>query len=136
MKPTQDRHGNKYYSYICIYVDDILILSKEPKYFMEKLKGEVLVKPESIEEPKLYLGTDIRQRKDHTGNPLYWILDSNTYLKEALRIVNNMLTKENVKMIGKGKQPFSTLSYQPELDTSQFCDENQIKLYQSLVGML
>ena len=136
LKPSQDRNGNKYYSYICIYVDDILILSKDPKSFMDKLKGEVLVKPESIEEPKLYLGTDIRKRKDQSGNLLYWILGSNSYLKEALRIVNEILNKEKVKIHGKGRHPFSTLSYRPELDTSHFCDENQIKLFQSLVGML
>ena len=37
MRPSFDKHGTKVYDYICIYVDDILIISSEPKKYMDAL---------------------------------------------------------------------------------------------------
>ena len=39
-------------------------------------------------------------------------------------------------MKGKGRQPYPTLSYLPELDLSPFCHEEQTQLYQHFIGML
>ena len=41
-----------------------------------------------------------------------------------------------MKVIGKGNQPYSTLTYRPELDVTPFCDPDQHNLFQALVGIL
>ena len=33
-------------------------------------------------------------------------------------------------------QPFTTATYQPELETSSICSENQVTFYQNLIGIL
>ena len=60
LKPDVDKEGKKYYSYICIYVDDVLIASKEPHTYMDLVKDQFSVKPESIESPKMYLGMNCK----------------------------------------------------------------------------
>ena len=51
--------GTVYYAYILVYVDNILILDKNPAQFMEILQKEYMVKPWNIGEPKTYLGAGI-----------------------------------------------------------------------------
>ena len=49
----------KYYAYFLVYVNDILILDKNPAQFMEIIQKEYMVKPGSIGEPKTYLGAGV-----------------------------------------------------------------------------
>ena len=128
--------GSKFYHYICIYVDDILVISNQPKSIMLKIGEHFLLKDNSVGSPKMYLGTDTKLRLDDSGLPQYWILGSNSYLKEALRIVKETLSKSGVKVSGRGRQPYSSLSYRPELDTSAFCNPEQHNMYHGLIGML
>ena len=60
MKPCTRPDGTTYYTYILVYVDDILIVSADPKKYMDQLKGEYYVKPESIGSQTLYLGAEIK----------------------------------------------------------------------------
>ena len=46
--------GSKYYAYILVYVDDILIIDKDTSEHMDTLRDNYIVKPSSIGEPKLY----------------------------------------------------------------------------------
>ena len=41
----------KYYAYILVYVNDILIIEKVPKKFMEMINEKFKVKPDSIVKP-------------------------------------------------------------------------------------
>ena len=125
----------RYYVYICLYVDDILIISHRPSYYMDQIDKEFMIKPDSIGPPKRYLGTDIRQKNLNDGSKL-WIIGSNSYLKEAIRIINAEKLKYGFHIKGKGSQPFSNLQYRPELDVSDLCDEKQINFYQHVIGML
>ena len=45
--------GIDYYAYILVCVDDILIIDKNPKQFMDLLKDTYTVKPSSTGEPKI-----------------------------------------------------------------------------------
>lgn len=128
--------GTKYYQYVCIYVDDILIVSHKPSEIMSQIGEHFQLKDGSVDSPSMYLGTDIRLRRDEQGFPQYWNLGSNSYLKEALRIVRKVLDESGLKVTGKGVQPYSSLAYRPELDVSPFCNAEQHNLYQGLVGML
>lgn len=135
-KPAIKPDGTKYYQYICIYVDDILIASHIPKEIMSKIGEHFELKPGSVGSPSMYLGTDVKLRKDSQGYPQYWNLGSNTYLKEALRIIKDVMKDSGVKVGGKGSQPYSNLTYRPELDCTPFCNPEQHNVYQGLIGML
>ena len=130
LKPDVDNGDNKYYSYICIYVDDVMIVSKDPSIYMNMIKDQFSVKPESIQEPTMYLGMNCR--KNEQG---IWLLNSTNYTREFLKISERILSEIGMDVKGRGTHPFSNLNYRPELDTSFFCNENQIRVYQQLLGM-
>lgn len=106
--------GTKYYQYICIYVDDILIVSHKPATIMSQIGEHFALKDGSVDSPKMYLGIDVRLRRDEQGFPQYWNLGSNSYLKEALRIVCRVLDESDIKVARKGVQPYSNIVYRPE----------------------
>ena len=86
--------------------------------------------------PDSYLGTDVKLYKSPDDGRQFWALSSNSYLKEALRIVKDVMERSGVRVRGKGVHPYSSLSYRPELDVTPFCNPDQHLLYQMLVGML
>jgi len=53
--------GSKYYSYLIIYVDDVLCIDENPEKIIERISSVYRVKDGSIEEPKTYLGMNIRK---------------------------------------------------------------------------
>ena len=72
--------SNKQYTYILVHVDDLLIFDKDLRKYISMLESKYTVKPYSIGEPKVYLGTD-------SGKVLYgdgsyaWTMSSNLYVK-------------------------------------------------------
>ena len=129
------KDGTEYYTYICIYVDDILICSEHPKKYMDQLGTAFMLKPGSVDEPKVYLGADFRKKRLQNGDDI-WITGANSYLKEAIRVFQNVMKKSGMKVSGNAKTPFSNQNYRPELDLSSFCSNEQIHLFQQLIGML
>ena len=103
---------------------------------MSALGAYVNLKPGSVGSSKRYLRTDIKKRVDCDNGDEYWILGSNTYLKEVLRIVKDVLETSELKVRGKGTQPYSTLTYRPELDITPFCDPEQHNLFMMIDGMI
>ena len=79
MKAATFPDGRKYYTYIFVYVDDILIMDKNSQQYMVKLKDDFIVRPETVKTPDVYLGTDI-------------IKDCNTVHSTARNPDNNILT--------------------------------------------
>ena len=135
-RPSIKEDGTTYYQYICIYVDDILISSHNPKQTMDVIGEHFELKSGSVGPPSMYLGTDVKLRKDSQGIPQFWNLGSNSYLKEALRIVKGIMSENAVKVSGKGTHPYSNVAYRPELDVTPFCDPDQQNMFQCLIGML
>ena len=86
MKPEMDQNGFKYYSYILVYVDDILILDKLPEKYMTMIQEKFPVKQGSITEPKIYLGANIGKVSYPDGS-VAWTMSSDSYVKEAVRNV-------------------------------------------------
>ena len=77
----------KYYQYVCICVDDILITSHNPKETMAVIGEHFELKAGSVGTPSMYLGTDTKLRKDSQGYPQYWNLGANSYLLETLQLL-------------------------------------------------
>ena len=50
----------EYYSYLVIYVDDILCVHEHPKRIIDKLGSVYRLKDGSVEKPERYLGIDIK----------------------------------------------------------------------------
>ena len=85
-KPCKKPDGSKYYSYLIIYVDDVLCIHHNPKITMDAISGKYRLKS-GIKDPKMYLGTDIRKwnyANPEGGSSSCWALGSTTYVKEAV----------------------------------------------------
>ena len=107
------------------------------------LRQAYTIQDKTIGPPKSYLGSDIGKIKYDDGS-FAWTMSSNSYVKEAVSNVQKQL-KEDGYMYHKfqsdmskstAKQPFSTLTYRPELDTSLECNAAQMQYYQNLIGVL
>ena len=58
-KAEVDADGNEYYSYILVYVDDLCILHKDPKRYMDLIEEDFKLKPGSVQTPTQYLGCNV-----------------------------------------------------------------------------
>ena len=71
-------------------------------------------------------------------------MGANSYVREALRIVKARLMTPEVKKFGiqmqpskkSGSMPFTSQSCRPELDNSEYCDDDMHTLFQNFIGML
>ncbi|GFH62200.1 hypothetical protein CTEN210_18676 [Chaetoceros tenuissimus] len=95
-----------------------------------------------IGPPDRYLGVDNRKVNDDGANP-FWTMSSNSYLDKAIKNLKAKLKESgldyNKKLSDPNyslKQPFTTASYQPELDTSEECTDDQVTLFKNLIGIL
>ena len=53
-------NGTKYFSCLIIYVDDVMCIHHNSKITMEKIQAAYRLK-QDIENPIMYLGTDMRK---------------------------------------------------------------------------
>ncbi|KAL7490750.1 hypothetical protein ACHAWT_000281, partial [Skeletonema menzelii] len=128
--PAFDHNGvgrpiyDGYYEYIASYVDDLTIGSRDPQSIIEYLEKEAKFKLKGTESIKYLLGCD------------YWRDDDGTLCSAPKQYISKM--EETYERLF-GTKPIHARSplpenAHPELDTSEFCDEEETKIYQSLVG--
>ena len=141
-KPMTSSSGFKYYAYILVYVDDILIINKDPSLDMAMIRKSFKIKPESIKVPDMYLGADIKKVFYPDGSHA-WTMGSDTYTKRAVKNLKERLKQDGLEFNRKlsdpkisAPQPFSNVNYRAELDTSDECNKQQISFYQNLIGIL
>ena len=135
-------NGTAYYSYLIIYVDDVLCIHHNPNETMEKIQAVYRLK-QGIENPNMYLGTDMKQwsytENDGTQNSC-WALGSCTYVKEAIRIYERLMVEHDISHSSTRKNgkntPFSNHDYRPELDSTDLCTDTLCTVYQNLIGIL
>jgi hypothetical protein len=60
MAKTRPDDRFEYYSYVLIYVADILVTSHEDKEDLGKIDYYLKLKPDSIGDPDIYLGSKVR----------------------------------------------------------------------------
>ena len=137
MKMDTKIDGTYYYSYILVYVDDILILSEDPKAYMQMLSEQYYVKESSIGAPNLNLGTQYKLVTGRSVNPA-WSSSTDRYVKEATSIVFERMDNMGLKLTRRHKSPdhpFSNAVYWPELDMSELCISDEHQFYQQMVGI-
>jgi hypothetical protein len=115
-----------HYEYVCVYVDDIMMVGKNPQEFFDDLTKKYNYKLKGVGPPSYHLGGDFFRDPDGT---LAW--GANSYVKKML---NNYET-----MFGEKPKEYSSPMVEkdhPELDDTPELDEIGIKQYQSLIGAL
>jgi hypothetical protein len=120
-RPKAKENGFKYYEYILVYVDDVLILLHDPMTHLETIKSHYELNPSSIGPPTRYLGADVKkvtQPGDPTGHE-YWAFSANTYVKNAVCNVKIILKAEGRNLKTTAKSPFPSTTYRPETDTTR-----------------
>jgi hypothetical protein len=141
-KPMLKLDGTAYYSYLVVYVDDVLCMHEYPKQVMDQIQETFRLK-DTVETPKLYLGTDVRKWKCESSDGTTkecWALGSSSYIKEAIKVAelhikNHGLSPSSTKKSGRNT-PFNSCDYRPELDSSALCDDELTNVYQNLIGIL
>ncbi len=129
--------GSACYTYILVYVDDILIVSTRPKDYMAQLSTYYYVKESSIGAPDLYLGTKYKQVKDRSGQ-ITWSSSTDSYVQEATKVVFERMQAMGMKLTKKHRSPdhpFSNTLYRPELDLTDLCTPDEHQFYQQVVGI-
>ena len=134
--------GTKYYAYLIIYVDDVLAIEENPGFTISRMGRLLRIKEGSIEEPTHYLGANIRKWTSNEGggsNSEAYAMGSEKYAKEAVRVCEVHMLQHNLKYPSTHRHgsnsPFSRADYRPELEDTNFCNEDLHQLYMQLIGM-
>ena len=67
-----DQDDSKYYTYIVVYVDGILIVDSNQEKYMDMLKVIYTAKKDSIHEPDVYLGPNVQKIANRCGKDTCW----------------------------------------------------------------
>jgi hypothetical protein len=115
-----------HYEYVCVYVDDNMHMSKDPRAFFHDLEHKYGYHLKGVGKPTYHLGGDFFRDADGT---IEW---------GATSYVKKMITHYKIMFDGKRKEYSSPMSEgdHPELDNSDELDEDGTKRYQSLIGAL
>ena len=139
LKPSKDSNGNEYYSYLIVYVDDVLCLDKDPDRVLRMVNRDYRLK-EPPAPPTMYLGADFSAYEVQVNDDIQvkcWAMSADSHIKKAIQVVKEKLQKDDVLFKSKrtAEHPFSCQSYRPELDVTEECNDEQIQLFQSLIGI-
>jgi hypothetical protein len=118
MRPAVKADSSKYYEYVLCYVDDILVVSEQPKRIMEGLEAKYMLKAGSVGEPTMYLRAKVlKYQWEHSNNPdkVRWSLSAEDYANRAVKDVETELEKVGKALPTKVTTPMM-VDYRPELD--------------------
>ena len=138
MRPKTKTNGFRYWSYIMVYTDDILVVDHDPKSVMDYLASRYTLKPGSMKEPDTYLGAQVcKFYIDGAPDPEKprWAMSSEKYVKQAVSDVEQELSHVDRCLPTRVATPLSQ-GYRPELDQSRELDAKRGQYYQSLIGVL
>jgi hypothetical protein len=125
----------EYYSYVLIYVDDILVISHEVLSDLRKIDHYFKMKKESIGDPDIYLGSELR--KVVLSNGVHaWMISPTNYIKEAINNVERHLEREYGSKLPKRVSGPLPNNYRPEVDITPELNVEELSYYQSQIGVL
>ena len=141
-KPLTKPDGSEYYAYMIVYVDDVMLVHHEPEKVMSMIGNDFRLKNGIDLSPSNYLGADMRQWKYYTDEGTEadcWAMGSHNYLKEAIRVCESQMKAFSLNYSSSKRHgrdtPFTSSEYCPELDSTNFCNEELAHLYQQLIGI-
>jgi hypothetical protein len=125
----------EYYSYVLIYVDDILLISLEALADQERLITSLRSRKDSVGDPDIYLGSKFRKVMLSDGVHA-WMISPTKYIREAINNVERHSEREyGSKLPKRVSGPFPT-DYRPEVDITPELNEEELSYYQSQIGVL
>ena len=133
MREQTKPDGERYYEYLLVYVDDLILASFNPRESMMQIGHYTKFKKDQIEPPEFYLGARLA-KKNLNSNPV-WTMTSTDYVKAAVSNVEEQLKKKNMKLPSRAATPMAQ-HFVPELDSSPELESNDINLFQELIGVL
>ena len=104
-----DADGFEYYTYLLVYVKDLLFIMKYPKEAMAQIQEIFTSKPFSINEPKSYLGADINKIYYSDGS-YGWTMESEIYVTHAIKNPKKWMATEGFEYNKK----LSDVKYSPQ----------------------
>ena len=138
LRPFAKPDGFKYYAYILVYVDDVLIISHAPEEHLKIIQANYELNPASIGPPSRYLGADV-EKVMKPGDPIgreYWSFSARTYVKNAVKNVKIILQAEGRGLNATATTPFPSSTHRPKVDTTDECNNELATRFQNLVGVL
>ena len=93
---------------------------------MKKINMFFLLKPDSVGDPNMYLGSKIKYHKNPNG-VWYWKMSPSKYVREACKNFKDNLSNnfdDKYKLPKQAPNPF-VMGYESELDTSTLCDPEE-----------
>ena len=108
-----------HYEYIATYIDDLLIVSKDPRPIIKELERTYTLK--GVGDPIYYLGGDIVNTKDLKEwcmAPIDWILSSQTYAGNMIEKFESLMADGRSQYCFKEYKTPMDKEYHPELDES------------------
>jgi len=121
------RENNGLYEYIAVYVDDLALVMRNPKGFVELLSKKYRFKFKGTAPISYHLGMDFVREAD--GTLKY------SPAKYIEKMIDNYKRMFGENPSTKYRSPLEPGDH-PELDTSDFLDLEGIQRYQSLIGSL
>ena len=140
MRPNVCPDGFKYWEYILVYVDDLLVVSHDAQSVMDRLSEHYTLKAGSVRPPQEYLGSDIKPyivppRNGGETSETCWAMSADTYVERAIADVKRTLQEVGQRLKTKVGTPLAA-NYRPELDASGELDGRRANYYQGLIGIL
>ena len=121
------RDRGDHYEYVATYVDDLLVVSKEPNMILETIKQSYKYELKGVGMPEYYSGGNV----DYDYENKTWVMSAKTYIKNICEKIEKLMDVK-LKNYGSPMDPGD----HPELDESDFLDTDQKQQYQMLIGCL
>ena len=83
------KEGCKYYEYVLVYVDDLLVVLFNPQQTMDQLSATFKFKQGSIKSPDSFLGAQLSFNTNQGRN--CWFISSHKYIRAACKTIKNKM---------------------------------------------
>jgi hypothetical protein len=129
--------GHKYYEMLFVYVDDILVLSRQAELVIKEIAQFFKTKEGSIKPPNIYLGANIFKVQLPDGHKV-WATSPWAHVKNAIQVMEKLFNEDGNGYTLKSKvsNPFPTGGYKPEVDITNKLDPDLALHFMQLIGIL
>lgn len=123
------RSQGDHWEYIAVYVDDLLVFSRDPQPIMEHLQQSFILK--GVGEPEYFLGADIQTLNQAWQQyDVKTAMSSETYIE---RMIQKFEAMEGGRKFVHASIPMNN-EYHPELDDSPFLNALDATKFRGMIG--
>ena len=118
--PGVKPNNEEFYTYLLVYVDDILYVDTELMRYLSQIEKSIKIKEYSIGAPKVYLGANCQLNPSCIEGIECWGMSAKQYCKEVVKNVKKKMKDSGYELNKKlsdpaysPHHPFSNINYQP-----------------------